>query len=140
MNLTCFLKPMAKFQCAGMPIHNDSNGWTQPISIIQSLFDTRMQLFQIFDHLPDRIPLHGNKPLSIRKITQQRWNPNNWQIIILFADSVPRRFARALQARRSCGHLPRDKLHSQARQAAGQLAPLLPLAHHRDVPGLELQR
>jgi hypothetical protein len=85
MNFAGFLESMAKFQRAYVPVYNDGNGWAQPISIIQTLFKAGMEFFQIFDHLSDRIPLHRKKPLSIRKIAQQRWDPNDWQTIILFA-------------------------------------------------------
>lgn len=85
MDFAGFLEPMAKFQRAYMPVHDDGNGWTKSISIIQTLFDARMADLQIFDNLLDRIPLHRKPALSIRKIAQQRWNPNDWQTIILDA-------------------------------------------------------
>jgi hypothetical protein len=67
-----------------MSVNNYGNGGVQPISITQPLLYTGIFAFQIFNDLPNRISLYGNRLLPIRKLTQQGWNPNDWQMIIPF--------------------------------------------------------
>src|SRR3972149_4932209 len=112
-----------KLQGARVSINNYRNRWTQMISITKPLFYARVLPFQIFNDLPDRIPLYGKRFLPVGKIAQQGWNPNDWQKIILFADSVLQRSAPDSWAVYSCVRQWRDKWHSPARQAAGQSAP-----------------
>ena len=60
----------AKFQRAGMTIHNNGDGWAETIAITQAFFDAGIKLFEVVDHIPNCIPLHGNGSLSVCKIAQ----------------------------------------------------------------------
>jgi hypothetical protein len=83
MDFAGVLESFAKFQRAGMPIHNDGDGWAQPITITQPFFETGIKFIQIINHIPNRNTLYSKRPFPIRKIAQQRGNPNDWQKVIL---------------------------------------------------------
>jgi hypothetical protein len=85
MDFAGFPEFMAKFQRACMPINNNGNGWSQMIILTQAIFDSRIKTFQIINHPSNRVTLYGKRPLPVCKIAQQRWNPNDWQMIILLA-------------------------------------------------------
>jgi len=91
MDFAGFLESVAKFQRTWVPINHHGNGRAQSISITQAFFEAGMKFVQILDHVPNRITLYNKRPLPVRKITQQRWNPNDRQMIILRAYEVPQR-------------------------------------------------
>jgi hypothetical protein len=70
MDFAGFLESFAKFQRAGMPIHNDGNGWAQSIAITKPFFEPGIKFVQIIDHIPNRITLYSKRPLPVRKIAQ----------------------------------------------------------------------
>jgi hypothetical protein len=85
MDFAGFPEVMTKFQRACMPINNNGNGWSQMIILTQAILDSRINPVQIIDHIPNRNTLYSKRPFPIRKIAQQRGNPNDWQRIILLA-------------------------------------------------------
>ena len=84
MDFAGFVEFVPKFQGAGMPIDHDSNGRAQPLPITQSLLNAGIKPLQIIDHIPNRVALYQKRPLSVCQLAQQRGNPDDWQMVILW--------------------------------------------------------
>jgi len=70
MDFAGFLESFAEFQRACMAIHDDGNGWAQPIAITQPFFEAGIKFIQIIDHIPNRNTLYSKRPFPVRKIAQ----------------------------------------------------------------------
>ena len=69
MDLAGWFQALAKFQGAGMPIHNHRDGRAQPIFVTKPFLDAGVEIIQMLDNLQNRITCHGKGTFPSRDVS-----------------------------------------------------------------------